>query len=295
MRALLLTLALLAVSASARKQSISNNEIKRISSELFNSDANNVFSHLSINPQGKVPYSDGSGTDYARFDLIDPFNATRYLGADTYKALVNFYDNFERDSDREEVTTRHEHDEEVHFINKISETQPIRKMRDFLVAKGYLPRSINQFKRTMKALWFDFYSRNRRRKQTSSGFEHVLMGEIKRGQVSGFHNWVYFYTSERKNQVNYLGYKKYKLLGRGGSVKAAVIKFTFKWHNKMKPVTSMLVGTSPEMELALFTLCFYARPNQDCRVTLGGENLVVKTHTYRSSGKIMPGSAYVDL
>ena len=39
-----------------------------------------------------------------------------------------------------------------------------------------------------------------------SGFEHVFIGEIKNGEVSGFHDWVNFYQQEKTNAINYLGY-----------------------------------------------------------------------------------------
>ena len=39
-----------------------------------------------------------------------------------------------------------------------------------------------------------------------SGFEHVFIGEIKSGEVSGFHDWVNFYQQEKTNAINYLGY-----------------------------------------------------------------------------------------
>lgn len=53
-----------ALFTGARRKSISNSELRRISAEMFAADANNVYSHISVNTQGKVPYS-SSGTDYA--------------------------------------------------------------------------------------------------------------------------------------------------------------------------------------------------------------------------------------
>ena len=35
--------------------------------------------------------------------------------------------------------------------------------------------------------------------------------------------------------------------------------FTFKWGKEQKPLGSMLIGTSPEFDLALYTSCILAR------------------------------------
>ena len=59
------------------------------------------------------------------------------------------------------------------------------------------------------------------------------------------------------------------------------ITFKFYWDDiYVKHRTSMMIGISPELELALYTLCFRARPNEDCYVTLGGEKFLIRTTTY---------------
>ena len=56
-------------------------------------------------------------------------------------------------------------------------------------------------------MWF--YGYQRKSYRDSSGFEHVFVGEISRGAVTGFHNWLQFYHLERTNQIDYRGYLKY--------------------------------------------------------------------------------------
>ena len=59
----------------------------------------------------------------------------------------------------------------------------------------------------LKEIWFTPYTRYRS-VLGSSGFEHVFVGEVKDGKVSGFHNWVSFYKEEQEGDLNYLGYTK---------------------------------------------------------------------------------------
>ena len=60
------------------------------------------------------------------------------------------------------------------------------------------------------------------------------------------------------------------------------IRFAFHWYGALKPITSMWVGTTPEVEMALYTLCFQARQTGDCDITL--EGIPTNTITESRSG-----------
>jgi poly(U)-specific endoribonuclease len=64
----------------------------------------------------------------------------------------------------------------------------------------------------LKQIWFNTYSRGGG-KIGSSAFEHVFLGELKRGEVIGMHNWVFFGTEEAKKEADYLGYIRKLALG----------------------------------------------------------------------------------
>ena len=76
--------------------------------------------------------------------------------------------------------------------------------------------------------------------------------------MSGFHNWWHFYDLEKKGEINYLGHWEQASFGEnlenGGG-----ISFTFTWNGVSKPYGSMFLGTSPELELALYSVCFLTR------------------------------------
>ena len=61
----------------------------------------------------------------------------------------------------------------------------------------------------------------------------------------------------------------------------------FSW-NRGAPVTdNMLIGTSPEFELALYTLCFFTSPASDCECKVNIRKIMVKTTTSPDGSKIL--------
>ena len=55
---------------------------------------------------------------------------------------------------------------------------------------------IEGFMRKLHTMWFRFYRREAR--SDTSGFEHVFVGEVRDGKVTGLHNWIQVSLEERK-------------------------------------------------------------------------------------------------
>ncbi|VDL86871.1 unnamed protein product [Nippostrongylus brasiliensis] len=147
------------------------------------------------------------------------------------------------------------------FLTYALSTKPWQLLYGFLDKKKYpLAKDPNVFYQWMNQLWFAHYSRAKGKADTS-GFEHVFIGEEKNKEVSGLHNWVRYYTLERNasENVNYMGF-----VIKRAAVMASV---KFSWRGDLKRSGSLLFGTSPEFDMALYTLCFLARRGQNqCKV-----------------------------
>ena len=207
-----------------------------------------------------------------------------------YKKLISLYDNYINNIAVKEEVTAGERKEENEFIDEVMRSTVMKETLKFLRQENVFKKSENEFKDLLRQLWFDVYSRGQRI-LGSSGFEHVFLGEKKNGTVQGFHNWVYFYHLEQKNQLNYLGHwTEVDLRGKGTG-----LSFTFKWDNDQKPFASMSIGTSPQLELAPYTVCILVREEQDCRVSLSGKQFNVRTHIFkRPRGVKYVASAFIE-
>ncbi|XP_063591427.1 endoribonuclease CG2145-like [Penaeus indicus] len=149
--------------------------------------------------------------------------------------------------------------------------------------QGFLTGSL---KDRLDELWFTLYTR--KNILSSSGFEHVFAGEMRGQKVLGLHNWVYFLHKEREGDINYMRWLNFIDLGDKGEI----VKVAYKWMGKMKKAGSMFVGTSPELDLAVYTLCILTRPNRGCPVQMNGHKFNIQTWIQKSDGKELVGAAF---
>nr|XP_032656833.1 poly(U)-specific endoribonuclease-D-like [Chelonoidis abingdonii] len=72
--------------------------------------------------------------------------------------------------------------------------------------------------------------------------------------------------------------------------------FQYRWTGYLKSIGSFFIGSSPEFELAVYTLCYKTRPNKLCTLSLGGKSAQIQTYSWANSeygaGKQYLASSY---
>lgn len=274
---------LVCVTVNSGLVTITDDELKAFSEELLKKDSSNSSAYVTVRLQGKT--NAGSTTDVAPLPLLEVKSQVKQTP--TVSHLIALYDNYDPDTSHSEVITTGERKEESDFLDAVLNTQVMSYTNSFLKQKGFTQGTKQSLKDLLNRIWFTVYSRGQR-KMGSSAFEHIFVGEIKREEISGLHNWLFFAHEEEKKRLNYLGWMR--VVDFGG--KGGILKLHYTWNGKTKPVGTMFVGTNPELELALYTVCFLARPNDKCNLSMNGKDVFVQTYTFTSHNQRLIGSAF---
>ncbi|KAI9101943.1 Endoribonuclease XendoU [Phlyctochytrium arcticum] len=210
----------------------------------------------------------------------------------TYQHFASLLDNYIAENGTAEVVGHNELGEQNAFIEALLGTHPIQYLHQILIAKNLAPNGIREFGEMLKCIWFGLYKRQVH--NDSSAFEHTFIGEIKPGQgVVGFHNWIQLFFEELKGHADYRGY----ILPRNRNSNAPppenshVLSIQLAWKGEVKPVSTFFIGTSPEFEIALYTLVFLAGA-EDNQVTIEGVDVNLKCHKFRNNQGMRLGSCY---
>ncbi|XP_023279387.1 poly(U)-specific endoribonuclease [Seriola lalandi dorsalis] len=272
---------------------ITDAEIKAVSETLYALDSNKASaSELIIEAQALVPDSQTSSqTDLSSQPLFRYLDEETLFTRPTYVALLAVLDNYQRMTGQAEDFSPEQLAEQEAFVKEtMSNTELGRELFAFLYTKGVYA-SEEEFIQDLKMMWFGLYSRNNN-KMDSSGFEHIFAGEVKGGKVSGFHNWIQFYLLEKRGQLNYYSHS----FNGPWTTYPDVMGMQFMWGGYFKQVGSAVIGCSPEFDFAIYSLCYITRPGKQCRLSLGGKELIIQTYTWDKSfygeGKKFIGSAF---
>ncbi|XP_078039370.1 uncharacterized protein LOC144471323 [Augochlora pura] len=269
---------------------ITDEDLEKLSEALFIKDTNNANRYITLNVQKQTTSS--STADDAPQPLFT-VNPEAYQGT-TIQKIITIYDNYQPDTNVNEHISPLQRQEESLLVDTMLSTNVMSTAMRFLADKGKIRKDYYEYKDTLRKIWFNLFSRGQG-KIGSSGFEHVFMAELKNGQtqpeVVGLHNWIYYSKEEATGKVDYNGYLKKVDLGDKGHI----LKIRTKFNGHDKPVTTLFVGTSPELEMSLYTVCFYARPDANCPVSLGGTKFNIVTHKFKYRGNDLVGTAYPEI
>ncbi|XP_053741949.1 uridylate-specific endoribonuclease C isoform X1 [Synchiropus splendidus] len=290
---LVLLVASLGVSESSRP--VINQELSTLFNELWMLDVNRMTPGVdyTVTVQGRAGFvTQGTHVvqDHAAQPLFSNVNETKLWNTTTFSRLLSLLDNYERSTGVTERVTEEERSETNLFLDAVLQTEVMKRAHRYLVSKRQSSSDLTLFKSQLHLIWFHLYHRQRTAGLDSCGFEHVFVGELKSGvEIIGFHNWVQFYLQEKDRQLDYKGYK-----ARENDLPDHddhVLNLQFSWHNVVKPVGSSFIGTSPEFEMAVFTVIFLMNTEKSTNVVVNIDQcqmeLVVIRHG-RSLGTAYP-------
>ncbi|XP_069084746.1 poly(U)-specific endoribonuclease-A-like isoform X1 [Pleurodeles waltl] len=272
-----------------------NHELSKLFNKLWDADVNRFTpgKDYRISLQGKagyVPTGTNNAKDSASHPLFLYVNEERLHNVKTFAAFVSLLDNYEMSTGVTEVVTPEEVAENNSFLDAILETAVMKMAHEYLVQKKLAKPTLKDFKTQLYSIWFQLYSREGGRGADSCGFEHVFVGESKRGhEIMGLHNWVQFYLQEKRNHIDYKGYVARQYKSRPDE-DDQVLNLQFSWKEMVKPVGSSFIGVSPEFEFALFTVIFLLSQEKVTKEVVRIEEYELQIIVYRHGRFI--GTAY---
>lgn len=262
-------------------------ELTTFFTRLWNGD-----SGKTLLDEGRIRLDIGGKTteretqDKAPRKLFQYVNEREIFSHPTVAALLQMHNNYKARASTPEDQERNQAElQEINrFLNLVINSPTMQRTNTFLRSNNLLTNS--SWSRTLRHIWFDLYSRHRG-VMGSSGFEHVFLGEIDDGKVKGSHNWIWFYQMEKKGLINYQGY----LSAPTSNPYLMSTKFTWPFENHVykKSKTSFIMGSTPEFDMALFTVCFLKHPNGISKFKINGTTFMVQTWK-NNDGTL--GSAY---
>uniref|UniRef100_A0A8C5VK52 Uridylate-specific endoribonuclease n=1 Tax=Microcebus murinus TaxID=30608 RepID=A0A8C5VK52_MICMU len=277
---------------SRSSDAITKEELQSTSEKIYKADINKARKEdIILNSQKCIsPSETGDKVDRCPEPLFTYVNE-KLLSKPTYAAFINLLNNYQRATGHGEHFSGQQLAEQDTFLKEIMKTAVMKELYSFLHHQNRYS-SEQEFIDDLKNMWFGLYSRSSE-EGDSSGFEHVFSGEVKKGKVSGFHNWIRFYLQEKEGLVDYYSYN---YDGPWDSY-PDVLAMQFNWDGYYKEVGAAFIGSSPEFEFALYSLCFIARPGKRCTLSLGGHSLAIQTYTWDKTtygnGKKYIATAYV--
>lgn len=198
--------------------------------------------------------------DAAAMPLFERVDGKKLLADPLTRAFIALLDNYEADTTKAETYSKQEQQEMDIFMQVLLRKPHMQFIHKVLVAWGKVGPDPAEFASRIYEIWFTQYGKGRGPK-TSSGFEHVFVGEqdVQDNEIKGLHNWIQFWREERAGRLNYKGY-----VGALTEEDERLIKVRFSWNEDDKAVSTLLVGTSVAFQFAWASCAFLSAEKGEC-------------------------------
>ncbi|XP_023176135.2 poly(U)-specific endoribonuclease homolog [Drosophila hydei] len=266
-------------------------DVLTLSQALFKEETATSPYLFKVNVQGRT--KSGAHDDRAPGPLFELHNDLLARDANSTTALLQrLFNNYELDVAVPDMITAEHEQEQLDFLRAVMNTRVMKLSLRFLANKGIVGSDYDEQLKFLQELWFTPYSRGNGI-MGSSSFEHVFMAELRDRKVLGMHNWLYFAEQEQQGHVDYKGWLNRVETGRHNQFALA---FRMSFFGVQKSFNGFFVGTSPELELSLYTVCFLTTPkNEVCEIQLGTAKLSIVSYVWEWKGKHLIATAYVQL
>ncbi|OWF47271.1 poly(U)-specific endoribonuclease-B-like [Mizuhopecten yessoensis] len=292
---------------------VSVEALEQIMNELWASDDNKCYhgQDFEVCLQGRA--STRTERDASRHSLFNFFDKDKIFSMETYSAFKDLLNNYTLECGEAEKVTPEEVKENRQFIEAVMKTDVMQKARAWLISKDVLPDhyftpdSVLEekgialdfnFMKMLYKLWFSLYRRTRGdRDLDSSSFEHVFVGEAKQGKIVGLHNWLQFYLEEQAGRIDYHGYFGFKTDCSDESFRLLTLQFEMVGDEDededvggIKKMSSIFLGTSPEFELAAYTILYLTKMFGKHEIKIGEYEVMTECFPFGNFGI---GTAYI--
>eukprot|EP01062_Namystynia_karyoxenos_P000788 TRINITY_DN1028_c0_g2_i1.p1 TRINITY_DN1028_c0_g2~~TRINITY_DN1028_c0_g2_i1.p1 ORF type:complete len:424 (+),score=168.63 TRINITY_DN1028_c0_g2_i1:79-1272(+) len=241
-------------------------------------------------------------SDRCSVPLFERVDEDRFRAHSCSEPFIALLDNYVRDDDQAERMDAQERRELDTFLRALCASPQMQLAHKALHSWGLAPRSMQEFKSEIYELWFSPYSvHGRRGPLSSSGFEHVFVGEEKhdkrtgKSSVTGLHSWIQFWQEERKGRIDYMGF-----MGRAeDDSQVATVRFTWEDEDdgseEVKPASTFLIGSTVAFEFALLTMVWLKLGGEgELKFDIGGLPVAVKCYKWATPLHTHIRTAYID-
>ena len=216
---------------------------------------------------------------------------------DSYQRVARLFNNYTLDQTKDERDFPDEEQEVQEFLEAIHRCPPMEVARDYAARQSGREISHKEWWSILQRTWFEQFNDGGNR--DLSGFEHVMVGEQKKGKVQGYHFWYKYHLDEHFRAHDAEGGAELDLLdfltwkGRHGEDTPDVVTFSYVWRafdyearqfrRLTKPIGGFWVGPSAEGQMAIATIRFLGEAQAPRTAVINGHryNLPV----YRSPNK----------